>query len=123
MIQQRDWRVSLTDSEAPKRSGGRKHPAGRQTPARVKAAEIKDRILPRSRINRGLCAVQIAKTDGVEHVDMHIERRPCRDDGPVVVEAAGEVFGDAPNIAARVQAAALRRTLQDCSRRSRISSR
>ena len=61
MIQQRDWRVSLTDSEAPKRSGGRKHPAGRQTPARVKAAEIKDRILPRSRINRGLCAVQIAK--------------------------------------------------------------
>ena len=26
--------------------------------------------------------------------------------GPVVVEATGEVFGDAPNIAARVQAAA-----------------
>jgi class 3 adenylate cyclase/predicted ATPase len=28
------------------------------------------------------------------------------DTGPVVVEAAGEVFGDAPNVAARVQAAA-----------------
>jgi class 3 adenylate cyclase len=37
--------------------------------------------------------------------------------GAVVVDAAGEIFGDAPNVAARVQAFRLRRHTRGCSER------
>ena len=43
--------------------------------------------------NRGKAAPELSARIGIES-------------GPVVVEATGEVFGDAPNVAARVQAAA-----------------
>ena len=55
-------------------------------------------------IQRGLA--DINARNAAEAGAPELSARVGLDSGPVVVEASGEVFGDAPNIAARVQAAA-----------------
>ncbi|HME83045.1 MAG TPA: AAA family ATPase [Roseiarcus sp.] len=59
---------------------------------------------------RAALAIQRALSDlNARHVAKGAPELSARiglESGPVVVEAAGEVFGDAPNVAARVQAAA-----------------
>ena len=59
---------------------------------------------------RAALAIQRALSDlNARHVTKGVQELSARiglEVGPVVVEAAGEVFGDAPNVAARVQAAA-----------------
>ena len=60
-----------------------------------------------------------ASKGGVPELSVRIE---LEESGPVVIETGGEVFGDAPNIAARVQAAAdpeLGSRHQECSAPSR----
>ena len=59
----------------------------------VRAALAIQRALEDINRNRGKSAPELLARIGLES-------------GPVVVEAAGEVFGDAPNVAARVQAVA-----------------
>jgi class 3 adenylate cyclase/predicted ATPase len=54
-------------------------------------------------IQRGLADINARNSDRGEP---ELSARIGLESGPVVVEASGEVFGDAPNIAARVQAAA-----------------
>ena len=71
------------------------HPQAQENDAEraVRAALAIHRALADSATNAAKDAAELKARIGIES-------------GPVVVEATGEVFGDAPNVAARVQAAA-----------------